>query len=264
MKNRRYDYLIIVLISLIILAIINIFVFGFNSLDSDLLNKKWYHYDFTNGYYEVLEFTNDKIQYNSFNSKTNYEKCSTYNYDKKKNTLNLDCGEIIEIYKSTDNSLELNIDDYDKVFFSNSDDSLNYEFKNYYGKSIIDFKDEKSQVTEYSQINSDKLISLAKEKGYSKIVFMGDNCTSIDCILALDIMEKWVIKSSNIYYFDANTIDNTLLNSMSKIINNFNTDVNYYNGIYPKVLIIKNSKIVDSYDIKCSGFNCNSLYKNEF
>ena len=264
MKNKIYDYLIIIVISLIILAIINFFVFGFNSLDSNIINKKWYHYDFTTGYYDLLIFNNNKIQYNGVNQNKNYESCTTYNYDKKKNTLHLDCGEIIEIYKVNDNSLELKIDDYDKVFFDTYEDSINYEFKNYFGKNIIDYKDEKSQVTEYSLINSDKLISLMKEKGYSKIVFMGDQCTSIDCTLALDIMEKWIIKSSNVYYFDSNNMNNELINTISKTVVGFNKDINYYNGVYPKVLIIKNGKIVDKYDIKCTGFNCNSLYKNEF
>ena len=264
MKNKIYDYIIIVVISLIILAIINFFVFGFNSIDSNITNKKWYHYNFTTGYYDLLEFNKDKITLKSFNTVKNYEKCSVYNYDKKNSALNLNCNEKIEIYKTEKNSLELKIDDYDKIFFDNNEDSINYEFKNYFGKTVIDYKEEKGQVTEYSKINSDKLISLMKEKGYSKIVFMGDKCTTIDCILALDVMEKWVIKSSNVYFFDSNEMSDTIINAISKTMPNFNKDINYYNGIYPKVLIVKNNKIVDSYDIKCSGFNCNSLYKNEF
>jgi len=264
MKNKGYDYLIIVVISLIILAIINFFVFGFNSLNSNLINKKWYHYDFTTGYYDLLTINKDKIEYRGYNTTKNYEKCSIYNYDKKNNSFLLDCGEKINIYKIENNRIELKIDEYDKVFFDNSEDSINYEFKNYFGKSIIDYKDEKSQITEYSKINNEKLISIIKEKGYSKIVFMGNNCTSIDCILALDIMEKWVIKSSNVYYYDSSLLDNNTMISIQKIIKDFNTDINYYNSIYPKVIIVKNGKIIDSYDIKCAGFNCNSLYKNEF
>lgn len=264
MKNKIYDYSIIVVISLIILAIINFFVFGFNSLNGDIVNKKWYHYDFSTGYYDLLEISKDKIEYKNFSSKKTYDNCTIYNYDKKKNTLNLDCGEKIEIYKVGKNNIELKIEDYDKVFFDNDEDSLNYEFKNYFGKNIVDYKDEKSQITEYSKINSDKLISLIKENGYSKIVFMGDKCTSIDCILALDIMEKWVIKNSNVYFYDSTQMDNSLMTTISKTLKGFNNNPEFYNGVYPKVLIVKNNKIIDSYDIKCSGFNCNSLYKNEF
>ena len=150
------------------------------------------------------------------------------------------------------------------MFFDSIEDSLNYEFKNYFGKSIIDYKEEKSQITEYSKITGEKFINLLKDNSYSKIVFMGNNCTSVDCILALDIMEKWVIKNSNVYFFDSNLIDSNLLLNASKVMKDISQDVNFYNGVYPKVLIVKKNKIVDSYDIKCKGFNCNNLYKNEF
>ena len=264
MKNKIYNYIIIVSISLIIIAIINFFVFGFNKINSKLTKNTWYHYDFTTGYYDLLKIDNDKIDYKSSNSQNNYDNCYSYNYDKKDNIINLDCNKKINIKKYSDKNLELKMDDYEKVFFNNVEDSLNYEFKNYFGKSMVDFKDEKSQVLEYSKINGDKLISISKEKGYSKIVFMGDNCTSIDCTLALDIMEKWIIKSSNVYFYDGNEVNESLLKTISKTIKDINKDSQYYNGIYPKVLILKNSKIIDSYDIKCNGFNCNSLYKNEF
>lgn len=264
MKNRNMNYLIIVIISLIILAIINIFTFGFNSLDGKLLDKEWYHYDYTTGYYDILNIYNGKIVYNSSNMEKIYDDCFTYNYDKKKNTINLDCNKKIKIRKISKNNIELNIDDYDKVFFDSIEDSLNYEFKNYFGKSIIDYKEEKSQITEYSKITGEKFINLLKDNSYSKIVFMGNNCTSVDCILALDIMEKWVIKNSNVYFFDSNLIDSNLLLDASKVMKDISLDVNFYNGVYPKVLIVKKNKIVDSYDIKCKGFNCNNLYKNEF
>ncbi len=253
-----------VIISLIILAIINFFMFGFNSIDSKILNKNWYHYDYTTGYYELLIINKDKIEYKSNNSQIDLSDCNTYNYDKKKNLIEMNCGKNLEIRKIKSNSLETKIDIYDKVFFDNIEDSMNYEFKNYFGKSIIDFKDEKKEVTEYSKIDSEKLLKLMKEKGYSKIVFMGNNCTSLDCILALDIMEKWIIKNPNIYFFDSNELNNSTINDLSKYISDIDKDIYLYNDISPRVLIIKNGKIIDKYNIKCNGFNCKGLYKNEF
>ncbi len=261
MKNKEYSYILIVIVFLIILAIINFFVFGFDAINNIILNKEWYHYDYTTGYYDILKIDKDSINYNSSNTKDNYENCYQYSFDKKKDIINLNCGKKIEIKKISNNSINLVIDGYDKVFFKNVDDSLNYEFKNYFGKTIVDYRDEKSQVTEYSKINSDKLLSIIKEDNYSKIIFMGNNCTSVDCVLALDVMEKWIIINSNVYYFDSNEINNDLLSKMEKIKSNLITDINFYNGIYPKVIIAKNGKLIDSYDIKCDGFNCNSLYK---
>lgn len=263
MKNKDYSYLIIFIVLLIIATIINIFVFGFNSINHKLLDKKWYHYDYSTGYYDILNFYGDKVIYNSSNTEKIYNECIIYNYDKKKNILNFDCGKKIKIRKVNNSNIELNIDDYDKVFFDNIEDSLNYEFKNYFGKSIVDYKEDKNQVTEYSKINEERLINILKDKGYSKIIFIGNNCTSVDCILALDIMEKWIIKNSSVYFFDSNDINSKLLTKASKIILDIPQDINFYNGVYPKVLEIKNNKIIDIYDIKCVGFNCSNLYKTD-
>lgn len=261
MKNKEYSYVVIIIIILIILAIINFFVFGFDTLNNNILNKEWYHYDYTTGYYDILKINEDKINYFSSNTNDSYENCYQYSFDKKKDIINLNCGKSFEIKKISSNSINLVIDGYDKVFFKNVDDSLNYEFKNYFGKTIVDYKDEKSQVIEYSKINSDKLFSIIKEDNYSRIIFMGNNCTSVDCVLALDVMEKWIIKNSNVYFFDSNEINDNLILKIKKLKSNISTEKNYYNDIYPKVLIVKNGKLIDSYDIKCNGFNCNNLYK---
>ena len=264
MKNRYFSYIIIAVISLIILAIINFFVFGFNSLDKKIINKKWYHYDYTTGYYDLLQIYKDSVSYKSYNQVNKYDNCHTYTFDKKKDIINLDCKKQIKIYRVTKNTLEIKAGGYDKVFFDNIDDSINYEFKNYFGKSIVDYKDEKKQVTEYSKINEDRLLGILKEKNNSKIIFIGKNCTSVDCTLALDVMEKWIIKSPNVYYFNSNDINNELLLKMSKIIPDISQSIDFYNGIYPRVLIVKSKAIIGTYEISCKGFNCSDLYKNEF
>ena len=139
----------------------------------------------------------------------------------------------------------------------------NDEFEVYYQKSIVDYRKEKSQVLDFSKINETKLYEILKEKKYSKIVLMGNKCSSIECTLALDIIEKWISTNEDIYFFDANQINDNILKYINNI-NESNYDYNYFNGSYPIVLVSKNNKIVDQYEIKCTGFNCTKYYKNEF
>ena len=51
---------------------------------------------------------------------------------------------------------------------------------------------------------------------------------------------------------------------MAKIIPDISQNIEFYNGIYPRVLIVKSKEVIDTYEVSCKGFNCNNLYKNEF
>ena len=115
---------------------------------------------------------------------------------------------------------------------------------------------------EIIKINYDKLNELLKESDYSKIIFIGDNCGSIECTLVTDIIEKWISYSKDIYYINSNELTKDNLTNLNKKDNNFSLNIDDYNSVYPIVYVISDEKIIDKYEIICSGFNC-SLYYNK-
>ena len=247
----------------IVLTIINVFKYSLIGIDSSLSGKVWYRYNYNNGLYETLEFKDNEINYfkpTGTNNINSLDSCTKYNYNKTNNTIELNCKKNIHIISYDKNSLTLEFDSKSEKYFTDIEDSLNYEFENYFNKSIVDYKKERQQVTDFSLINQNKTIEVIKNNEYSKIIFIRDNCTSINCVLALDIMEKWISTNENIYYAK---INNNIINYLNSINNN-KYDLNYFDNGYPLVLVTKNNKVVDEYYIKCTGFNCNNYYKNEF
>ena len=266
MKKNKYVYVILLMIAIIILMIINIFKYDSTELDEGISNKVWYRYNYNNGLYETLKITKSKIDYfkpTGTNNTNSLDNCTKFNYDKKNKILKLNCNKEIKILSFDSNSLTLEFDDKNQKFFLSIEDSLNYEFETYFEKSIIDYKKERNQVTDFSKINQNKLFEVIANDDYSKIVFIGNKCTSVDCVLILDIMEKWVSTNENIYYFDVNNINNNVINYFNRISDKkYNYDD--FDTVYPVVFLTKNNKVVDHYELKCSGFNCTKYYKNEF
>ena len=265
MKNKN-------IINIAVLLFLGVLIIVFSrsnvsSIDNNIYNKKWYHYNHISGYYDSIYFENEKITYNkpmNINTSSSYDNCKKYKYNSKSNLLSLDCGKIIKIIEIKDNKMILEIDDRTTIFFDNIEDTLNYEFETYYGKSIVEFKKEKSQAKDFIKINSKKLVELINNKDYSKIVFTGNKCTSVDCTIGLDILEKWISTTENVYYIDVDDLDKDTLNKLNKVDSELDNNINYYNDIYPLVLIFKEGKLIDHYYINCDGFNCNKYYKNEF
>ena len=120
------------------------------------------------------------------------------------------------------------------------------------------------QAKDFIKINEAKLFEIIKNNEYSKIVFIGNKCSSIDCILVLDVMEKWISTTENVYYFDINDMNDKVIKKLNEIDKSLGLTIDYYDNIYPKVIISNNNKIVDKYDVICSGFNCKKYYSNEF
>ena len=266
MKNKKIYYILVGVIFIIVVMIINILKYNYLSIDKKIQNKTWYRYNYTNGLYETLFLKDDNIEYfkpTSTNNTNSLDNCTKYTYNKKNNTLRLNCNKQIKIVDYSDSYLSLDFDGKNEKFFTSIDDSLNYEFEVYYQKSMTDYKKEKQQVTEINKINEKKLFEVIKSKKYSKIIFIGNKCTSVDCSLILDIMEKWISTNENVYYFDVNDINDNVINNLNKIIN-LNITYNYFDSSYPRVIVFKNNKVVDQYEVKCTGFNCNRYYKNEF
>ena len=266
MKNKIYTYVFVIMIFIIILMVIKVLRYNVLSIDNKIQDITWYRYNFNNGLYETLYIKNGTIKYfkpTGTNNTNSLDNCTKYNYDKNKKRLKLNCDKDIKVVSYEKTYLAIDFDGKLEKYFTNIEDSLNYEFEAYFQKSMTDYKKERNQVTEVSKINEDKLYEVLKEDEYSKIIFIGDKCSTVECTLVLDIMEKWISTNQNIYYFDINNLNDNIIKYINKISNN-NYTIDYYNGAYPRVLLSKNNKIIDQYEVKCTGFNCTKYYKNEF
>lgn len=267
MKNNNIVNAMILIIVAIFFVIFQYVRFSSNTIDEKLYNRIWYKYNYNNGYYDSLIIEKNNIIYNKLSvnsSKDDYSNCSSYYFNKKNNSLALDCNKNIKIQNNNDNSLNIIIDNKINKFFDSLDETINYEFKSFFGKSIVEYKNDKLQAKEFIRINESKLKEIINSNDYSKIVFIGDKCTSVDCALALDVMEKWISTTEDVYYFDTNDLNDRLINYLSELNNKIENSINFYDNVYPIVIISKNGKVIDFYEIKCSGFNCSNYYVNEF
>ena len=255
------------LIVIILLIITNFLRYNFVSIEKTISDKDWYRYDNNTGYFEVINFKNNTFNYNrpdDNNVQNEYDNCKKYYFNKKDKEFNFDCGKSIRIVELNKNSVDMIIDGKNKIFFDDIEKSINYEFESYFGKSMEEFKKNKAQAKDFIKINEKKLFEVIGSDEFSKILFIGNNCSSVDCILALDILEKWIAKTENVYYFDVNDLNNNILGKLNKINNSLLKDYNFYDNIYPRVIITKKNSLVDQYEIKCNGFNCNKYNSNEF
>ena len=89
---------------------------------------------------------------------------------------------------------------------------------------------------------------------------MGSKCSSVDCLASYDVIEKWLTVSTNTYYINSDELNINITTMLNKINNAFSKEVDFYNEAYPKVIITNGGKIIDSYLIKCHGFNCSAFY----
>ncbi len=240
-----------------------LYIFKYDKINNDILDKNWYRYNYINGYYDVFNINEYKMSYyrpSSENFTNTYDKCSNYRYNKKKKTIILDCNKEIVIKGNDKDKLTLLIDGEENVFFNNIDDSLNYEFSKFYGKSMSEYKKSESQVIDSIKLPVNSLINIIKEKEDAKIIFMGNKCSSVDCLSSYDVIEKWLSVSTNAYYINSDELNTNITNTLYKINKEFSKNLDFYNEAYPKVIITNGSKIIDSYLIKCHGFNCSAFY----
>ena len=249
MKNKIIDYLILIIIIPTILLICIVLKYKDIKLDDNIYDKKWYKYNHDTGYYDIFTLSTNKLIYYNPNKKNAImdEVCSSYNYDKKTKTFNLDCDKTIQILKIEKEKILLNIDGIHDYFYLNKEDANNIKFKEKFGVTKIEYKKNKEYIKDIIKINNNDLQILNNIQEYSKILLIGDKCSSIECTLYLDILEKWMYHENNIYFIDLNDITTSTL---------FNKSINELNSNYPTVLIIDNNQIIDKYQIKCDGFNC--------
>ncbi len=261
MNNRNIICIIGIFIIGIILTLL--YIFKYDKISSDILDKNWYRYNYINGYYDVFNINEYKMSYyrpSSENYTNQYDKCGNYRYNKKKKTIILDCNKEIVIKSSDKDKLTLLIDGEKNVFYTNIDDSLNYEFNKFYGKSMSEYKKSESQVVDLIKLPINSLINTIREKEDAKIIFMGSKCSSVDCLASYDVIEKWLTVSTNTYYINSDELNINITTMLNKINNAFSKEVDFYNEAYPRVIITNGGKIIDSYLIKCYGFNCSAFY----
>ena len=265
MKNRNIIYIGIVLMSMVILtSFYNIFKYSNYDYDNNIINKKWYNYDTETGYYNVFSLAEESVVYNfssGKNIKNEFEGCGKFFYDKKGNKINFLCGKSIKIVENKKNKLILEIDDKKIIFFETPKETLNYEFESFYNSSLSEYKKKNNQTLELIKINTRRVSELINEKEYSKLIFIGDSCTSIDCILVYDLLEKWISTSEDVYYIDSSELKKEDVEFLHNLNKDFSNKVNDYRDIYPLVYIVSEGKMIDKYKIKCDGFNCSKYNK---
>lgn len=261
MKNKG---LIILISSIFIILLCSIiFIFNLNNINNKLLNNKWYHYDYKDGFFDIVYFDGKGLIYNIPNDEniTNeYSFCKKYKYNKINKKFTFDCGKTITVKEVSNNNLKIIINSKEIDFYTNIEDSINHEFKKYYNLSTDEYAKNNKQALDIIKISNEEITSILNEEDYSKIIFLGSNCNSISCVLIKDIIEKWISFSKNVYYVDSNSLDNDLLIKLNNINNNFETSKANYNDIYPVVYVVSNNKIIDKYQIKCKGFDCSNYY----
>ncbi len=263
-KNKRTIYIMYFMIVIIIATLFVLIKYRKMSIEEDMMYKKWYSYETSTGYYNVIYFEKDKVTYykaSNKNATSTYDYCLKYNYDKKKKNFNLSCNKQISILNVKKDKLELVIDDVRKLFYLNPEDSLNYEFENYFNKSVSEYKSEKEQNLALIEVNSERFIEIVNEKENSTFVFLGDNCLSIDCTIFLDVLEKWISTNDKVYYFDLKKLNDKDIKIINSKINGFLDDMEKYDDIYPTIVTINNNKVLDQYQIKCNGLNCTKYIK---
>ena len=254
MKDRNIIVGIVVMICVTVLCAL--YVFYNTPMDDNIKNINWYRYDIKTGVYNKLLIEDNELTYLNNNHK--FEECSKYSYNTRFKTITLDCDKKIVIKDVKEYYIVLNIDDGEEVFFKSTEESLNYEFENYYEQSIIEYEDSKSEVKEILKVNLNKINEIINSREKNILIFEGDLCNNIDCILLLGVLEKWNVDSKNVYYIYSNNINNNYINGINQMFSEFS---DLYNSNYPLIITIEDSKITNSELFKCKGLNC-TAWKN--
>lgn len=262
MKNKKIYTIILIMIVLIIMSISYYNKYYYATIDKSIMDNKWYKYNPLTGYYDTISFEEDSFVYNTNYKDNDYQNCTNYVYDKKNKILNLNCNKKIKINSISKNKLELTLDSKKVYFYSNIEDTMNYEFENYYKKNLSEYKKEMNRVKDLTKINYKSLLEVMSQDEYSKIFIISDNCSSIECALVLGTIEKLMSKENNIYYLDMDDIKDNELIYLNKITNKFSIDRSYYDGVYPKVIVTNKNNIIDEYDFKCNGLNCDKYLES--
>ena len=265
MKNRIVFYIIYFMIIVIIATFFVLLKYYPVGLEKKVLDINWYYYDSKTGYYNKLYINDGYLNYykaDNTSVQNIYDNCSKYTYKKKKKEFTLNCGEKLLINSYNNDKLSLLINNKEFLFFKNPFDSLNYEFEKYYNQSISEYKIQRMQGIDFIKINYDRMMELLDINENQTFLIYGDNCSSVECALLLDVVEKWISTNENIYYVNISKFDNKQMTKLNKKNDKFLLDSSYYNDVYPRIVVTKKNKILDDYLFKCKGFNCSKYIRN--
>lgn len=248
----KKDNMIIFILAmgLVILCSI-IYISSAQSLDKKIYGNEWYRFDGEKGYYITLEIKDGIIKSNGID----FKDCKKYKYNEKNKVISFDCGKSFNLIGLNDNELVIKSDEAEVHYFSSIEDSFNYEFRKYFGKSENEFKDEYVQVKELISTDFSSLLSAFKESKAIGI-FYGSNCSNIECFIFDKTLEKLIVKSANIYTYNTNNMGKNQINALYNLSGELDGDKNFYNSSYPRVIIFDNGKLVKSFLVECNGFDC--------
>lgn len=230
-----------------------IYINGVSPLDEAIYNKKWYSFNVEDGSYRMIEISNDNILLNGFSG---FDICKEYSYNKKDMIFNLDCDKKIEYNRYKDGELVLEINNKEIHFFDTIEQSYNYEFNKYFNMSEGEFIDSYSQVEELILIDYKSLIDFIDEGKRFTLILNGDMCINYECYLFDKLLEKLIVKSSDIYSFNPSNITDDEIKKLNSYSSDLLLDYNFYNSNYPRVVIFSDKNVVETFLIKCDGFDC--------
>ena len=163
MKSKKSLSIIFLMIVIILITLFVLNKYNKKSIENNILDNKWYSYDNTTGFYDIISFEDGKFLYNKSSSSSKdgvFDSCTKYYYNKFNRSISLDCGIVFEVENFGSSKMSLWVNDRKKTFFLEPNDSLNYEFENYYNYSISEYKKDKKQNTELIKIDTNRLIEV--------------------------------------------------------------------------------------------------------
>lgn len=227
-----------------------------NTPKKEILNTTYYKYNTEIGTYEELKINEKDIYYKG--ETLNLNSCKNYEYDKKTETLKLDCNKSFKIISSLDDMLVIEINNQNNYLYKDKEKSLSGEFQRKFGLSIDAYKISGETYLKEIEIDTKKLTNILKKQETSFIYIKGNNC-NLECTLFNKELNKFS-STDNIYYLDIDKLKNEDLEEINNL-NNSSLTIEELNKDYPQVLIIQNQKIKELLKIEGNGFNY-SKYHN--
>ena len=174
----------------------------------NILNRTFYKYNTSSGLYESIKFDSKNVSYTG--EELDLKGCNTYSYTAVSSIVKFTCGRAFRIIADTNEVLAINMNENNYYFFSNKENSFEYEFKKQFGSTYSEYKSNK--LNKEKEITEEKLGELINEPNTSYVYIKNNKC---DYTCAL--IEEKLNSLNNSYYINVENITREdLLNSVSK------------------------------------------------